>query len=240
MGHGEATVVLMGDGGLVPIGDVRVGDRVVSYDPRGGVSTVETVTATWTHLDAVVMLSLGDGTRVETTVSHPWWVESERAYVRTDHLRPGDLLRTADGDTLTVAGVSGPQGEQQVFNLTVTGPHTYHVGDTSLLVHNTCGPDLDALSGSGARPAGADGLTAAGKESAKPSGQGTFPVASGSPAAISQRAQGQLDDILTSAGTRTAPITGGRFAGGSYYIAPDGRGAAFDASGVFRCFGVFT
>jgi len=127
----------MGDGSQKPIGDVTVGDAVMSYDPGTGEQTVQSVTATWPHSDTVVSLTLSDGTAVETTASHPWWVESKRAYIRTDHLISGDEVLTADGTTLTVAGVSGPQGEQDVYNLSITGPHTYYVSTSNVLVHNT-------------------------------------------------------------------------------------------------------
>lgn len=71
-------------------------------------------------------------------------------------------------------------------------------------------------------------------------------LAPGSPTTL-RRLSGQLgssltrpDDILTTPGTVTRAITGGNFSGGRYCIAPDGRGAAFDADGVFQYFGVFT
>ena len=136
-----ATMVLMADGTREPIADVQVGDKVTSFDPGTGEQSVQTVTATWPHTDTVVTLTLGDGTVVETTASHPWWDVTTRTYTRTDHLAVGDRLLTADGSTLTVAGMSGPQGEQQVYNLTITGPHTFYVGDTEILVHN-CGTDI--------------------------------------------------------------------------------------------------
>ena len=44
---------------------------------------------------------------------------------------------------------------------------------------------------------------------------------------------------ITYPGTRVEDITKGNFAGGRYYVAPDGRGAAFDSSGAFQYFGVF-
>lgn len=97
---------------------------------------------------------------------------------------------------------------------------------------------VDALSASGSRLVGKD-LTRAGQELAKHAGQGGFPVPKGSPSVISRTGQEQLDDILTYPGTRIEDITKGNFAGGKYYIAPDGRGAAFDSSGVFQYFGVF-
>jgi len=97
---------------------------------------------------------------------------------------------------------------------------------------------VDALSATGTRVVSND-LTRAGQELAKHSGQGGFPVPTGSPRTISRIGQTQLDDVLTFPGTRVSNIQMGNFAGGRYYIAPDGRGAAFDSSGVFQYFGVF-
>jgi hypothetical protein len=190
-------------------------------------------------MDTVVNLSLSDGLVVETTASHPWWVESERAYVRTDHLDTGDRLLLADGSTITVAGMSKPRGEQLVYNLTVTGPHTYYVATDSILVHN-CGPDLDSLSQSGARPVGKGDQTKVGQELGKHGGEGLFPEAVGSASHKNQVAQDVLDDILMDPGTVTRPITSGNFTGGTYFVAPDGRGAAFDALGQFQYFGILT
>ena len=84
----------------------------------------------------VVTLTLGDGSQVETTASHPWWVESRRSYIRTDHLEIGDWVLSAGGSTLTVTDISEPQGDQQVYNLSITGPHTYYVSTGTILVHN--------------------------------------------------------------------------------------------------------
>ena len=133
------TLVVMGDGSLEPIGEVEVGDQVLSYDPGSDRRSVETVTAVWVHDDPVVSLTLDDGTVVETTVSHPWWVASERAYLRSDHLQAGDQLLVADGSTVTVTGLSGSSGRQPVFNLSVTGPHTFYVAEIGILVHNDGG-----------------------------------------------------------------------------------------------------
>ena len=60
-------------------------------------------------------------------------------------------------------------------------------------------------------------------------------IATGNPAAINATAQGVLDDILTT-GVRQ-PMIGGNFAGGYKVIAPNGRFAVYDKSGVFQYFG---
>ena len=234
-------LVLMADGTQQPIVDVQVGDQVLSYDPGTETQSVQTVTAVWPHTDTIVTLTLADGSQVETTATHPWWNTTTRTYTRTDHLTPGDQLLTADDTTLTVTGITGPQGTQPVYNLSITGPHTYYAGNTQLLAHNaTCPADLDALSQSGARPGpGNQGLTAAGHKLDQHGGQGNFPTATGSVANRNQIAQDQLDDILTAPGTRVEPVTSGNFKGRTRYITPDGRGATFDSNGQFQYFGVY-
>jgi hypothetical protein len=161
-----AALVLMADGSHKPIGDVKVGDEVQSYDPGTGAQSVEAVTAVWPHADAIVTLALSDGTTVQTTDAHPWWDATTRTYTRTDHLETGDRVLTADGSTLSVAGISGPEGTRTVTNLSVTGPRTYYVADASVLVHSCAsniqhgpvpeGPTTtpDSIDATGSAPAG--------------------------------------------------------------------------------------
>ncbi|HEX6447747.1 MAG TPA: hypothetical protein VF053_21800 [Streptosporangiales bacterium] len=67
-----------------------------------------------------------------------------------------------------------------------------------------------------------------------------FPPLKGGPAQKLETAQQQLGQIMTNPRTREVPIVGGKFKGGYYYIAPDGRGVAYDAAGNLQYFGEFT
>lgn len=70
-------------------------------------------------------------------------------------------------------------------------------------------------------------------------GETTLPRLRGGPAQKAAIAHRHLGDILTNPATREVLITGGVFKGGHYYIHPSGRGAAFDAQGIFQYFGTF-
>lgn len=59
-------------------------------------------------------------------------------------------------------------------------------------------------------------------------------------AAKSATAQQVVDDILDDPMTKVVPITKGTNAGGYYYVAPDGRGLAYDSGGEFVDVGTFT
>lgn len=100
------------------------------------------------------------------------------------------------------------------------------------------GSHLEDLLASGQRP-DRGGLTAAGRALEKHQGEGAFPLATGDVAAKNALGQRQLEQILSDPATREEPITRGNFAGGTRYIAPDGRGATFDSFGKFRYFGVY-
>jgi RHS repeat-associated protein/uncharacterized repeat protein (TIGR01451 family) len=234
-----ATVVLMADGSRMPIEDIRVGDKVIATDPETGDQVAKAVEQVFVHNDTVVDLVV-DGEVITTTEDHPFWSVTDQRFERADEIEAGEKVLAADGRVITVWGLElGTAREALAYNLSVEGIHTYHVGDNAVLVHNTCGVwALDDLSQSGGRDIG-NGLTRAGQKLTQHGGQGHFPVATGSRADINRLGQGQLDDILTAPGTVTRGVTGGNFPGGRYYIAPDGRGALFDANGTFQYFGVF-
>jgi hypothetical protein len=98
--------------------------------------SAESVSAVWPHPDEVWDVTLSDGTVVHTTGNHPWWDDTQRAWIRADHLVNGDQVLTVDGSTITVTSVEDTGSTQPTYNLTVTGPHTYYVGDDQILVHN--------------------------------------------------------------------------------------------------------
>lgn len=233
--------MLLADGSSKPIEDIDVGDEVLAADPVTGEQSAEEVTHVWVHENDLTELETTAGT-VVTTEDHPFWNETDQQWRQADELDAGESLLTAAGGTVSVVRLDPDTvREDTAYNLTVERLHTYYVliNDTPVLVHNTCDSlGLDVLSQSGARSSKGE-LTQAGRKLSQHGGQGPFPKPTGSAADLNRLGQEQLDDILTGPGTIIRPLTGGNFTGGSYYIAADGRGAVFEANGVFQYFGVF-
>ena len=231
------TPVLMADGTHKSIRDVRPGDYVHATDPLSGTNGPRRVINTFVHRDTLVDLRLVGGDRITTTSDHPFWSVSTGRFERADQLAADEKVLGGDGRTLTVSGLQfGTSRTTLAYNLSVDDIPTYHVGEQEVLVHNACPWDLNSLSQSGMRAA-KGGRTHAGREYQKHMARGELPTVAGKD--LDAAGQELLDEILTNPGTRIDPIQGGEFAGGRYYIAPDNRGAAFDANGVFRYFGVF-
>jgi LysM repeat protein len=92
-----------------------------------------------------VRVSTADG-RTETyrtTEMHPFWVETggdegTGGFVAAGWLERGDRLRLADGSPAYVTSVEATGVTEPVYNFSVEGWHTYHVGEIGVWVHNDC------------------------------------------------------------------------------------------------------
>jgi hypothetical protein len=73
---------------------------------------------------------------IHTTANHPW-LTAGRGWVPAGDLHVGEAVVTLDGGTSTVATVRVVPGQVDYYNLTVANDHTYAVGDTQAVVHNT-------------------------------------------------------------------------------------------------------
>lgn len=52
----------------------------------------------------MVKVELADGSIIDATDEHPFWVQSERAWIDAEDLLPGDTVVRASGRTVTVTG----------------------------------------------------------------------------------------------------------------------------------------
>jgi hypothetical protein len=78
-----------------------------------------------------------------TTFHHPFYDETQSAFVEAKDLKPGDVLQTPTG-TAQVTGVRLYHANTTTYDLTIGTLHTYYVeaGDTPVLVHN-CKTDAE-------------------------------------------------------------------------------------------------
>ena len=238
------TPVAMADGSSKPISEVEVGDEVVATDPEAGRTESRPVSALIRHggEHTMVDVALEDGSLITATDRHPFWDASTGEFTYAIDLEEGELVLALDGSTLRIASVQVHGEDLIAYNLEIEGIHTYYAGETPVLVHNTCELDLDAMSASGSRQVGNQGEQAVGQKITQHAGQGAFPPSSavvGNAASRNSIGQSVLDDILTHPGTRVVNVNSGNFAGGVRLIDPSGRGATFDAGGLFRYFGVY-
>ena len=131
--------------GLRAISTLAVGDWVLAYDEQTGRTGYHPIEATWVHVDPTVTYVTIDGTEIETTPGHPFYVEGK--WVLARELWLGAPVAAADGSTGTVEALASVERPQAMYNLTVAEAHTYFVGDGQWLVHNAgdCPIDPDGV-----------------------------------------------------------------------------------------------
>jgi len=149
------TEVLLADGTTKPIEDVQLGDTVKVTDPKKGKTTARKVVGTIITKGDKEFVDLtvntGKGRRVAaliSTATHPFWMDSERKWIKAGDLKPGMALHAPSGDTVTVEGVRHFTKRQRTHDLTIAGVHAYYVlaGSTPVLAHNcTVAPNQHLL-----------------------------------------------------------------------------------------------
>ncbi|MFE4830474.1 RHS repeat-associated core domain-containing protein [Streptomyces sp. NPDC056672] len=141
------TKVLLADGTTKPIEKVTPGDKVATTDAKTGRTVVREVAGTIVteddkHFsDLTVKTASGAAQALVATSTHPFWVESEQAWIKAGDLEPGMTLRTPTGDPVQVTANRHFDERQRTHDLTITGIHAYYVlaDATPLLVHNCDG-----------------------------------------------------------------------------------------------------
>jgi hypothetical protein len=125
------TGVVLASGAVVPISQVKVGDKVRTTDPSTGKVTTQAVTAVWldhdTDLMDVTVSAAGVVSVIHATQRHPFWDVTRHAWVNADQLRSGDQLATADGVAAVVAGTRVVPGAGDMWDLTVANNHDFYV-----------------------------------------------------------------------------------------------------------------
>ena len=135
------TVVLMAGGAVKCIEDVRVGDKVKSYNPATGKVSEKRVLQTFENeVDELVTVSTSDGQQVTATPGHKFYANND--WVSAEDLRAGDVLVNVNGKKVIVEQVQHEilDSPVKVYNFEVADNHTYFVGNgDGMAVHNdTC------------------------------------------------------------------------------------------------------
>jgi uncharacterized protein YfaS (alpha-2-macroglobulin family) len=133
------TPVLMSDGSLRPIEEVKEGDEVLTRIGEDDASLVSAkVTAVHRVEEGGYLLLNGS---IKVTPIHRMYVDGE--WKRAGDIQPGETLTDAQGRSVTVESIEWQRDPVPVYNLTVEKYHTYFAG--GVWVHNDKGPGMRSV-----------------------------------------------------------------------------------------------
>ncbi|WP_315837736.1 FG-GAP-like repeat-containing protein [Bradyrhizobium prioriisuperbiae] len=130
------------NGGIRPISDIRIGDKVWAFDAALGRPGLYPVTRLHERTAPGVLRVTIEDQVTEVTAEHPFKVQG-RGWVRARHLKVGDRLVVLSGSDRVVTKVEPVPGAVKVYNFEVSAAHSYYAG--GVLVHNG-GASCDAKS----------------------------------------------------------------------------------------------
>ncbi|WP_371660652.1 HYD1 signature containing ADP-ribosyltransferase family protein [Streptomyces sp. NBC_00280] len=174
------TKVLLANGKTKPIEKVRLGDKITVTDPKTGGTTVREVAGTIVteddkhFVDLTIKGETGTSETLVSTTTHPFWSDSEQAWIEAGDLKPGMSLHTAKGTAVELTAIRTFAERQRTHDLTVEDVHTYYVlaEQTPVLVHN-CDDEIPDVLHHYTNEAGHDGILAS--EELRPSTQAANP-----------------------------------------------------------------
>ncbi|GAC1335097.1 MAG: hypothetical protein NVSMB14_02400 [Isosphaeraceae bacterium] len=115
------------------IESLRVGDRVLSQDPRTGSLGYQPIVAVYHNPpNKTLRITLADEEVVATGI-HRFW-KAGKGWVMARDLKTGDAIRTLGGISRVVS--IEVAAKQPVFNLEIAEGHSFFVGKRGLLVHD--------------------------------------------------------------------------------------------------------
>jgi hypothetical protein len=118
--------------GMVPISEIKVGDKVFTMDMDTGEVRASEVMETFTAIRSGIVKVETKTNSVVCSNNHRYF--TEEGEWRQIHTINGENLKTANGPTKVK--VTKVDGEMKVHNFEVRGTKNYFVGSSKLLVHN--------------------------------------------------------------------------------------------------------
>jgi hypothetical protein len=119
--------------GVRPIESIRIGDQVLTQNPKTGELKYEPLIAVYHNPpNATLRIDLGNETVVATGI-HRFW-KAGKGWTMARELKRGDALRTLGG-TASVKAVE-TERTQPVFNLRVAEGESFFVGEAAVLAHD--------------------------------------------------------------------------------------------------------
>ncbi|MFC8957783.1 RHS repeat-associated core domain-containing protein [Streptomyces sp. NPDC057101] len=146
------TGVVMANGTVKAISQVKVGDYVLTAEPGKKTKEkhrVKAVIATKTdrnYVDVIVATKSGPKT-IQTTKHHQFYESTRDSWTQAADLKAGQKLQSGSGGSTTIVDVKQYEAQRVTYDLSVEGLHTYHVvagAESSVLVHNNNGGGDDA------------------------------------------------------------------------------------------------
>lgn len=122
--------------GTIPIRDIKIGDKVFSYDVKNNIITLRKVCSLYEEeVNEILEIETQNGV-ISTTRNHPFYVNGE--FKDAEQIEIGEYLLTRDEELSEVISLNYVTTTTKVYNFEVEYDHCYFVCQEGILVLNAC------------------------------------------------------------------------------------------------------
>ena len=140
----EGTMITMVDGKQLPIEDIQVGMKVLSFDEKTNKITHNKVLEVFHHTIEETNAYLIINDKIKVTENHVMYVPNDRyteddghIWLRADHIEVGDYLYDKELNKMKVTSIKKVNESVVTYNFEVENTHTYFA--ENVIVHNAGG-----------------------------------------------------------------------------------------------------
>ncbi len=135
-----AGTLILTESGRQKIESIEIGDQVWAYNEETGENELKEVvhifrnkTEEWIHVHI-------NDEHITCTKEHPFYIPDLKQWINAGELELGMnvLLSSGDYDKITSLEVEHLDTPETTYNFEVRDLHNYYVGESNVLVHNTC------------------------------------------------------------------------------------------------------
>jgi len=136
----KGTPVIMADGTIIPIEQIKEGDRIRTY--RIVDKEIAEGKVTWVQkpkwVNAYLKIKAEDGTELKITKEHPVFImtnDNFGKFINAGEVKVGQKFLNKDNKLVAITGIEKVEKKVEVYNFTVDKYHNYF--GAGLLCHNT-------------------------------------------------------------------------------------------------------
>ena len=123
--------------GYREIKDLKVGDKVYSYNEKTGEVEEDVISKVMINkTNSYLKVTLEDNTIIEVTGSHPFYDKKSNSWKPISEFEVGDTVTNSENRDIKIKSIEHIEKEETVYNLEVMNNHNYFVTESNILVHN--------------------------------------------------------------------------------------------------------
>lgn len=125
------------ESGNIPIEQIKVGDKVFTYNFEKKQTELNTVTHVYENVTQKYLKITTKNSCIEATGQHRFWIPKQEKWLMANELKTGMHFLDTHKNLVEILTLEIIENTKKTYNLEIENNHNYFVGQDEILTHNT-------------------------------------------------------------------------------------------------------